>query len=96
MDLKRSSSSNSSEEHSQDIVIYANRKFTGNIGDEDDMQPENNDQWQKYFLKDQEEAQQVVCMEKLNGEAAHFSGRCVLALPCPCSCIQLLLLFASR
>lgn len=61
----------------QDIVIYANRKFTGNIGDEDDLQPENNDQWKKYFLKDQEEAQQVVCMEKVNGEAAHFSGRYV-------------------
>lgn len=67
----------SNETVQQDIVIYANRKFTGNIGDEDDLQPESNDQWKKYFLKDQEEAQQVVCMEKVNGEAAHFSGRCV-------------------
>ncbi|XP_050711471.1 uncharacterized protein LOC126995705 isoform X1 [Eriocheir sinensis] len=71
MDLKHGSD----ETLEQDIVIYANRKFTGSIGDEDDLQPENNDQWKKYFLKDQEEARQVLCMEKVNGEAAHFSGR---------------------
>lgn len=64
----------------QDIVIYANRKFTGDIGDEDKTQPENDGQWQKYFLKDMEETQQIVCMQKMNGEAAHFSGRYVFNL----------------
>ncbi|KAG0712982.1 hypothetical protein GWK47_017247 [Chionoecetes opilio] len=62
----------------QDTVIYGNRKFTGDIGDEDDdTQPESNGQWKKYFLKDMDEAHQVVCMKKINGDAAHFSGRCV-------------------
>ncbi|KAG0725610.1 hypothetical protein GWK47_038284 [Chionoecetes opilio] len=60
----------------QDTVIYGNRKFTGDIGDEDDdTQPESNGQWKKYFLKDMDEAHQVVCMKKINGDAAHFSGR---------------------
>lgn len=68
----------SRKETIEDIVIYANRKFSGDIGDEDDaQQPESNDQWKKYFLKDLEEAQQVVCMKKVNGEAAHFSARWV-------------------
>lgn len=77
LDLKNVSKDGNSEGLVQDVVIYANRKFTGDIGDEDDLQPENNDQWQKYFLKDQEEACWVVGMEKVNGEAAHFSGRYV-------------------
>jgi len=34
-----------------DLVIYALRKFTGGLGDEDDFDREEND-WQKYFLKD--------------------------------------------
>lgn len=68
----------SRKETIEDIVIYANRKFSGDIGDEDDaQQPESNDQWKKYFLKDLEEAQQVVCMKKVNGEAAHFSARMI-------------------
>lgn len=78
LDLIRGSKDGSNGDPVQDVVIYANRKFTGDIGDEDQTQPESNDQWQKYFLKDQDEACQVVCMKKMNGEAAHFSGRCVL------------------
>lgn len=71
LDLKKGSG----EETIQDVVIYANRKFTGDIGDEDDVQQPESNEWKKYFLKDQEEAQQVICMKKLNGEAAHFSAR---------------------
>ena len=58
-----------------DVVIYANRKFTGNIGDEDESQPESNDIWRSYCLDNPDEADKVVAMEKMNGEAAHFSGR---------------------
>ncbi|KAK8407039.1 hypothetical protein O3P69_007530 [Scylla paramamosain] len=71
LDLKKGSG----EETIQDVLIYANRKFTGDIGDEDDIQQPESNEWKKYFLKDQEKAKQVVCMKKINGEAAHFSAR---------------------
>lgn len=58
-----------------DVVLYANKKFTGGVGDEDDRQPESSDLWKEYFLQDPDTADQVICMTKLNGEAAHFSGR---------------------
>ncbi|CAL4106989.1 unnamed protein product, partial [Meganyctiphanes norvegica] len=62
-------------EESLDVVLYANRKFTGGVGDEDETQPESNDIWRKYCLDNPDEADKVVAMEKMNGEAAHFSGR---------------------
>ncbi|CAL4123306.1 unnamed protein product [Meganyctiphanes norvegica] len=58
-----------------DAVLYANKKFTGDIGDDDESQPESNDIWRSYFLDNPDEAEKVVAMEKMNGEAAHFSGR---------------------
>nr|XP_045625849.1 uncharacterized protein LOC123775069 isoform X2 [Procambarus clarkii] len=58
-----------------DVVIYANKKFTGGVGDEDEHQPENNDLWKQYCLEDPSTSSKVVCMNKVNGEAAHFSGR---------------------
>ncbi|CAL4108015.1 unnamed protein product, partial [Meganyctiphanes norvegica] len=65
---------NNSQEN-LDAVIYANRKFTGDIGDEDESQPESNVIWRRYCLDNPDEADTIVAMEKLNGEAAHFSGR---------------------
>ncbi|CAL4116103.1 unnamed protein product [Meganyctiphanes norvegica] len=58
-----------------DTVLYANRKFTGDIGEDDESQPESTDIWRSYCLGNPDEAEKVVAMEKLNGEAAHFSGR---------------------
>ncbi|XP_069162579.1 uncharacterized protein [Procambarus clarkii] len=59
-----------------DLVIFANKKFTGGIGDEDDKQPETNDLWKQYCLEDPSTTtSKVVCMTKVNGESAHFSGR---------------------
>nr|XP_045585646.1 uncharacterized protein LOC123747476 [Procambarus clarkii]XP_045588150.1 uncharacterized protein LOC123750074 [Procambarus clarkii] len=59
-----------------DLVIFANKKFTGGIGDEDDKQPETNDLWKQYCLEDlSTTTSKVVCMTKVNGESAHFSGR---------------------
>lgn len=58
-----------------DVVIYANKKFIGGIGDEDECQPEDGEEWRDYCLEDPDTANSVICMEKLNGEAAHFSGR---------------------
>ncbi|XP_063840019.1 uncharacterized protein LOC135088878 isoform X2 [Scylla paramamosain] len=57
------------------VVIYGHKKFTGGIGDEDEEQPENNEKWREYFIGDPNEATKVVCMDKLNGEAAHISCR---------------------
>ena len=57
------------------MVIYGHMKFTGGIGDEDERQPENNDKWREYFVADPSKATSVVCMDKLNGEAAHISSR---------------------
>ena len=58
-----------------DVVLYANKKFSGRIGDEDEVQPQNNEIWQKYCLMNIDNADTVVVMDKLNGEAAHLSGR---------------------
>jgi len=58
-----------------DVVLYANRKFTGAVGDEDETQPENNEIWRSYCIDNPDEAEKIVAMDKLNGEAAHFSGR---------------------
>ncbi|KAK4307531.1 hypothetical protein Pmani_020678 [Petrolisthes manimaculis] len=56
-------------------VIFGFKKFSGGIGDEDENQPETNDQWREYCTADPETATKMVCITKLNGEAAHFSGR---------------------
>lgn len=58
-----------------DVIIYANKKFTGCIGDEDNKQPNNDDTWLEYCLEPLENAVKIICMEKLNGDAVHFSGR---------------------
>jgi len=58
-----------------DMVIFALRKFTGGMGDEDEAQPEDAQVWQKYFLRPMEEVEKVVCVVKENGEAAHLAVR---------------------
>merc|ERR1712013_919364 len=60
-----------------DMVVFALKKFTGGMGDEDEDQPENDLVWQRYFLKPLEEVTKVVCMIKENGEAAHVSVRLI-------------------
>ena len=39
-----------------DMVVFALRKFTGGMGDEDEDQPDDDHTWQKYFLKPISEA----------------------------------------
>ena len=58
-----------------DMVVFALKKFTGGMGDEDEDQPEDDHVWQKYFLKPIDQVTRVVCMIKENGEAAHVSVR---------------------
>lgn len=59
-----------------DVVIYANKKFTGSAGDEDDIhQPNKIEAWKEYFIKDYDSATKLISAEKINGEAAHFSAR---------------------
>ena len=60
-----------------DMAIFALRKFTGGMGDEDEDQPEDDLVWQRYFLKPMSEVSKVVCMIKENGEAAHVSVRLI-------------------
>lgn len=55
-----------------EMVIFGNRKFTGSPADEDDsLRPTYSS---LYFISPLETAKKVICIEKLNGEAAHFSG----------------------
>ncbi|KAK4307237.1 hypothetical protein Pmani_020991 [Petrolisthes manimaculis] len=60
-----------------DVVIYANKKFTGSAGDEDEdaHQPNKMESWKEYFISDYDNATKVISTEKINGEAAHFSAR---------------------
>ena len=58
-----------------DLVIYANKKFSGGVGDEDEYQPDDNEDWKKFCLQDLNTASKVVAISKVNGEAAHISGR---------------------
>jgi hypothetical protein len=60
---------------SHDGIIFALKKFTGGMGDEDETQPDDNFVWMKYFLKPVASAQKVICTRKANGEAAHLSVR---------------------
>lgn len=55
-----------------ELVIYALRKFTGGLGDEDDMDRKSGE-WKKYFLKDTKFISHVTSLHKANGEAAHWS-----------------------
>ena len=64
-----------SNSSSHDGVIFALKKFTGGMGDEDETQPDDNFVWMKYFLKPLASARKVVCTRKANGEAAHLSVR---------------------
>ena len=58
-----------------DMAVFALKKFTGGMGDEDEEQPEDEQVWQQYFLRPLTEVRRVVCMLKENGEAAHVSVR---------------------
>jgi len=64
-----------SKENSLEFVVFALRKFTGGMGDEDENQPEDDTVWKRYFLKPFEESKSIVVLEKENGEAAHLSVR---------------------
>lgn len=55
-------------------MIFALRKFTGGLGDEDDVDRNKND-WTKYFLNDIQNSKFIVSTQKANGEAAHLSCR---------------------
>ena len=76
-DNKSQSNHHITEYH--DFGIYANRKFIGlNERDDDDdgshiniAQKNNN----KYFIQDVKYTEKIIFMEKINGEAFHFSGR---------------------
>ena len=59
---------------SSDAVIYANKKFTGSPIDEDNDVIINHN-WRDFFIKPYEDSVKVLRMEKINGEAGHFSGR---------------------
>lgn len=60
---------------SHDGVIFALRKFTGGMGDEDENQPDSDNVWKTYFLEPVSSTSAIVCTEKANGEAAHLSAR---------------------
>ncbi|CAF0760832.1 unnamed protein product [Didymodactylos carnosus] len=55
-----------------DFGLFALRKFTGGLGDDDDRQ-EDNRAWLNYFLIHPHDAKQIICTQKINGEAAHLS-----------------------
>ena len=58
-----------------ECMIFALRKFTGGMGDEDEQQPEDNKVWTDYFLKPLDSTAKVICTRKANGEAAHLAIR---------------------
>ncbi|OWA50535.1 hypothetical protein BV898_15048 [Hypsibius exemplaris] len=62
-------------EYSADCVIFALKKFTGGLGDDDDRDIGDGFKWQKYFTKPITHAERVICTKKMNGEAAHFAVR---------------------
>ena len=57
-----------------DLVVYALRKFTGGLGDEDELDRNAKD-WRKYFVRDLKETKYVASLRKANGEAAHLACR---------------------
>eukprot|EP00049_Salpingoeca_infusionum_P011794 m.207661 g.207661 ORF g.207661 m.207661 type:complete len:544 (+) comp15029_c0_seq6:67-1698(+) len=55
-------------------VVQALLKFTGGLGDDDDVtDTEEADAWRKFFLQPVEETACAISMQKANGEAAHLS-----------------------
>ncbi|OJH30688.1 hypothetical protein Wxf_00044 [Armadillidium vulgare] len=58
-----------------DFAIYANKKFMGENGDEDDDRDNKSKTFEKFFLDSPKKATEVICMTKLDGEAGHFSIR---------------------
>ena len=59
-----------------DCVTYGQKKFSGStVEDDDDIESVEELAPNKYFLKDPETATRVLAIEKVNGEAAHISGR---------------------
>ena len=61
------------EDTSTDTVIYANRKFfdySNGLKSKDEMT-----NLSQYLLEDVNLATRIIAVEKVNGEAAHFSGR---------------------
>ena len=58
-----------------DGVIFALRKFTGEIGDDDDDIPDSNQCGKNILTQKVNSAVKIVCTEKANGEAAHLSAR---------------------
>ncbi|CAH1780214.1 unnamed protein product [Owenia fusiformis] len=54
-------------------VIYALKKFTGGLGDDDDRTSGDDFTWKKYFNKPLDAASSIVATRKANGEAAHLS-----------------------
>jgi len=60
-----------------DFALFALRKFSGGLGDDDDREDDNQG-WLRYFLQHPRTASQVICTRKVNGEACHLS---CLALP---------------
>lgn len=55
-------------------VIYALKKFTGGLGDDDDRTSGSDFIWQRYFMQSFDTAKTIVCTKKQNGEAAHLSA----------------------
>ena len=56
--LELHNSADNKTEH--DMVVFALKKFTGGMGDEDEEQPENDLVWQRYFLKPLDQVRTMV------------------------------------
>jgi len=54
-------------------ILYALKKFTGGLGDDDDRDRGDNHTWKRYFSQPLENAETIVATRKANGEAAHLS-----------------------
>jgi len=55
-------------------LIYAQKKFTGGLGDDDDREDGDDSTWKRYFIKPLDSTSLVVATRKANGEAAHLSA----------------------
>ena len=58
--------------------VFSLRKFTGGLGDDDDVETADQADWKQYFLEPFESATHFVSMAKANGEAAHLGVRWML------------------
>ena len=66
----------SKETPKYDCIINACKKFSGHtLGDEDEIDISRTCTEELYFLEDKNSTNQIVAMEKINGEAAHFACR---------------------